>query len=446
MLKIRIPRIESYNKQCDKIGLPSYHIYSSIYEPSPKAFISFNTPYLTPEALGLVVGDSMQIGYSLVKGPPEDGGESEEDEPTYLPGLNIAQTDTDVTPSGTNIQLQLIGDFEFFQNSSIRKAYINKYGNEIVEDILNSNDAVKGYERCLEKTDNATLLYRTLGDSDSEFIKKHIGGNCLIAGGQTLFYTSLDRKVHFTSINKIRSSTDKSHLVLRMPTTADEKANEMIESLLDNLVDKEDCLTLHTDKSKIVTGGFGSVRNLKNIVYFSEFGGKSVTSTGYAIKPASTEKSVYPISKIFMGMLKGTHVDSIINRPTSSAAYEAANFYPSPENLITIKAIIKDPEVVDRLILAGDVMTVVTSYPFSWYNGNYIVAEVEYGYDPGDKPGDEVDTGEEKKESEGNAINLTLIRPTLDPQWSEKLDDLKDSDEFAFPFAPPVSKSSLYSI
>lgn len=443
MLKFKIPKLEEFHDQYESIGLPAYHIYSSIYKPVPQTSVTFRNPYLTPEAFGLHVGGTILIGYNTLPDviEEEDGTlkEEEEDPLTFLPGLTIESIETTLAGE-VMTHLSLVGDFEFYQNSDLRVSYKDKYGNEIVEDILNTNDAIKTFERDLQKTDNTTLLYRSLGESDLDFIGQQLKAHYRISCGEPLFYIGLDKVVHFTSINRIIETTTKSHFLLRIKNVEDTPSQEMLDSAIKNYIDEEDYVELHCDYMKMITGG-AATKNLKNVTYATDFGFKTSSTAGYVRKPGSQDNMYFPVNKMFMSSVKSTTATTLYNQATADMAYLSNGLYPTPDNLITIKTQVTDFQNLDRLILAGDIVTVLTTYPYSWYNGNYIVSEVEYGYEiesPVDENGKPTETT--------NAIYLTLIRPNLDLDWSEKLSDNKGSEEFLIPFAPAPEKSNLYKI
>ena len=128
-------------------------------------------------------------------------------------------------------------------------------------------------------------------------------------------------------------------------------------------------------------------------------------------------------------MTKTSRSFAAVNRPESTFAYEAKNYVYDANDLISIEATITVFNDLHELILAGDVVTVLTKYPYSPYNGNYVVEMVEYGM-----------------EQTSPFLKLRLIRPNLDLNWVDGLKKSKDSQDFSFPFAPAFNKGLYYNI
>lgn len=439
MLVIKLPNLETIQQIATDVKLENYHLYSSIFEKTPKLSFSFTAAYATPDIMQLNIGSSFPLQYQFestrsIKSQDEDGNEeiinsSETTNPEDFAGMVVSNVTAENSPIGTKITVGCTGEFDFFQNSNIRKAYTNSYGNTIIQDILDSNNTMKGYQRDIQNTDNAATVYRSLGDSDLDFIESRIYKNYTINNGQPLLFTSLDRVVHFTSATNLLESNKKSKLVIKFKgLTNDSLSEAFVNGVLENYVDK-DYAEVTASEYKLKVGSGDTAFNLRNATYYTDFSFAVTSTTGYVFKPALKGKQFFPIDKFFTTFSKATQAVGVYNRPSNNIVYESRDYFDSFEKLITIKVKIAEITRLQSLVVAGDLATVVTTYPYSVYNGNYLIAEIEYGRD-----------------NQNTFMELTLIRPTLDFNWQENLTKNKESDDFKFTYAPTIQKSSLYSI
>lgn len=441
MIYLEIPIIKDAAKEYNKIQLQSYRLYSSLFEPTPKANFKYVSDYVMPDLLGLTIGSSFPIQYTA--NIPKDESNSVEKEldtsakeeqdftdPVDLAGLCVQDMVPESGVEGSlTVNVTCTGEFDFFQNSRIRKAYTKKYGDEVVDDVLESNRIMKAYERVINKTDNANTVYRTLGEADLDFVINDVAKNFLINAGKPIFYTSLDRKIYFTSINSILESTTKSKVVLELGVTNDAISQKMINNALKNFIDEDKATTLTTVKWKMHIGGKDTTFNIKNSIYFSDFENGTVSTSLTTFKPALKNQAYFPIDTFFMETAESTQAIATYNRPSTTIAFESKNYFDSFENLITLDAEITNIQNLNELVLAGDTITVLTPYPYSIYNGNYTVAAVEYG-----------------QETSTNFMKLKLIRANVDMTWIDSLTTDKSSEDFKFPFAPSINKNMYYSI
>lgn len=443
MLNIVMNVIEDAHKQSSDIKLNNYHLYSSIFEPTPKLSFSYSASYITPDALSFFIGTSFPIQYQFIKNVVEktiesvDGEEitqtknsEEKTDLEDLAGLVVSDVEMEDSSTGTKTTVTCLGEFDFFQNSNIRKAYTSKYGNDIVEDILDANNIMQSYDRNIQKTDNSTTIYRSLGDSDIDFIQRNLYNKYTISNGKPLLFTGLDRKINFTSINNLLESNQKSKILINLPSASNDDLSEtLVKDKLKNYLDETNYVNLTAANYSFHLGAKNSAFNLQNAVYYTSYENGLTTTNGYLFKPALSNKQYFPINRFFTTFSKATQAVATYNRPSSNIVYESRDYFDSFENLITIQVKITSITALQYLVLAGDFATVLTTYPYSIYNGNYLIAAVEYG-----------------QEETTTFMELTLIRPTVDMTWQDLLTSNKDSDEFKFPFAPTLQKSMLYSI
>lgn len=442
MFRIKIPFEEKLKSISGDLELQEYHIYSSIFLPTPKLTLSIKTPYETPDALELYLGTSFPIQYVITN--EEDLSAESEDEnieksseeeksedPVDLSGMYVSQIEMESSGSSSVTHISCDSDFLVFQRSDIRKAYTAKYGNEIVQDVLDSNKYLNTYGKLIQSTDNSATVYRTLGDTDASIILNYVNKAFTIAGGTPIFYIGLDRKIHFTSINKLTSKTDRTKILIRTSATDDAESEKVKAELLQNYTDQEaeDSMELTATNFKLTIGKNNAMFNLKNLAYYTAFAPGITNTTGYAFEPARENKTYYPVEKVFMSMSTANQAVAVNNRPGNNFCYEAKNYFESAEELISVRLTLADCSKFKKLIVAGDMVTLVLPYAYSVYNGNYLISEIEYGQ-KGTNPFAEVN----------------LIRPNLDFNWSDKLEKAKDSENFKFSVAPEVNKSILYSI
>lgn len=433
MLKLVIPYIENIQTKDPSLVMNNYHLYSSIFEPFPQLNITYDSPYGMPDVLGTYLGTSFPLQYQIVykkTNSETEETEQEEDLPVDFPGLFVKNIQV---KGGTSLQTTITctSEFEFTQNSDIRKAYIAKYGNEIVEDVLNSNNTVKEYDRNIQKTNNAFTSYRALGESDIDFIRNTCCKKYTIFEGTPFFYIGLDRKINYTSINNLIEAKQKAKVLIKSKGIAlDDSYREEYNNLVQNYVDENGYTELIADNFELNVGkGVNDLINIKNAVYYTNYNNGLVSTNGYIFKPAQNSKQYYPISKIFNTFSNASASISVFNRPADTVIYETQNMFDIFEDMISIKATISDISSFDHLVLAGDTVTFLFPYPFSIYNGNYILASIEYG-----------------QEKASTFAEVLLIKDTLDFNWQDMLVKVKDNEDFKFPYAPTIQKSTVYSI
>lgn len=427
-----MPILESAQKQASDIKLSNYHLYSSIFEPTPKLSFCYTASYITPDALNFFIGSSFPIQYQFIKKETDTSSKTKESATAIedLAGMVVSEVNLENSSVGTKTTITCTGEFEFFQNSNIRKAYTVKYGNEIVEDVLISNNIIKSYDTNIQKTDNATTIYRCLGEADIDFIRDSICKKYTITNGKPLMFTSLDRKINFTSINNLLESNKKSKILINWPNfNSDDLTKVTVQEKLKNYLDEKDYISLTAAEYNFKLGSKNTAFNVQNAVYYTNYEAGLTDTSGYLFKPALSNRQYFPINKLFTTFSKATQTVSTANRPANNIIYESRDYFDGFENLITIKVRVTDIMNLNHLILAGEFATVMTTYPFSVYNGNYLISDVEYG-----------------QEEAVTFMELTLIRPTIDFTWQDMLTNNKDSSEFKFGFAPTLQKASLYSI
>lgn len=439
MFRIKLPYAEELKEKDDKIDIVEYHLYSSIFEATPKLSIDFNVGYETPDALKLYLGSSFPIQYTVetvkkTTETDEEGNEHvveeiEKEDAKDLVGMFVAQVRMQNAGTGALVSVHCYSDFLAFQRSDIRKAYMGEYGNAIVENIAESNATLSKYEQNVQQTDNVATLYRSLGMNDIEILQDHIGNMYTINGGKPLFFVGLDAKLNFTSVNNIFEKVKKTDLLIMTPRTDDYESLKVSNELMSNYVDPDEVTKVTAADYQLIVGAEDSIFNIKNMVYYTNFLSENLDTTGYILKPSSVKKLNYPVDKIFINTVNANRTVSVNNRPPTNLVYEAKNYFEAFEKLITVKVRLTDANTLKRLYTAGEVVTVVLPYIYSVYNGNYIIAEIEYG-----------------QKTSVSFVEMVLIRPFIDEKWVEKLSDAKDSGNFKFPLAPAFDKSQLYSI
>ena len=436
MIYLRVPILEDFKKSDTSLKLNNFRIYSSIFKPTPKASFSLVTTYATPELYNFFIGSSFPLQYQFTNFEKQkemkEKGQSDKPEFTdlkNLTGMSISNISVEASGSALQYEITCTGEFDFFQKSRIRKSYKNKFGNEIIQDVLDSNDIMKDYVRNIDKTDNAVTIYRTLGEADLDFIEDTINSNFTINFSKPLIFTGLDRSINYTSVNSLISRVVKTKLLLTWPSiTQDKLAEKHLETLKKSYVEEDSFVELKTASCSLNIGG-AAYNNIKNIAYYTDFSNGILDTAGYVHRPALKDKAYFPIDKGFINFIDSTQAIPVYNRPSSNISYETKRYFDGYENLITIKASVSDIGNLNHLVLAGDQVTVLTPYPYSVYNGNYVIAEIEYGQDQASP-----------------FMSLTLIRSNLDLKWVEKLQDNKDSEKFKLPFAPNFQKNLVYTI
>lgn len=433
MLNLVIPYIEDIQAKDPNLAINNYHLYSSIFEPFPQLNITYDGPYETPDVLNTFIGTSFPLQWQIVSKKYNEDLEANEEVKGDIhdfPGLFVRNIQS---KGGTSLQTTITctNEFEFTQNSNLRKAYIAKYGNEIIEDVLNSNNTIKEYDRNVQKTNNTFTSYRALGESDIDFIRNTCCKKYTIYGGTPFFYIGLDRKVNYTSINYLIEAKTKSKVLIKSTgIVLDDAISKSFDGIIDNYIDKSGYISLTADEFELNVGkGINNLINIKNAVYYTNYNNGLVSTSGYIFKPAQNSKQYYPISKIFNTYSTASSSISAFNRPADTVIYETQNMFDIFEDIISIKAKISDISTLEHLIVAGDTVTYILPYPFSIYNGNYILASIEYGQD-----------------KNSTFAEVLLIRDTVDFAWQDALVKAKDSEDFKFQYAPTIQKNTLYNI
>lgn len=382
-----------------------------------------------PDALNLFLGSSFPIEYEIGKQNEEGKFETTSDN---LPAMFVSKMEATGVGAGMNLSVFCEHEFLAYQNSELRKAYTSRYGNSIIQDVLDSNNIFKSeekYKRNIYETDNSATVYRSLGDNDIDIIKNKVCNSFRVANGKPLFFIGLDKKVTFTSISKMASLNEKSKILIRTLCKDSDVTRATKENLKGNYLDTSEYSELTSLDFKMTVGDKNTVFNLKTGVFYTDFYSGLTSTTGYFMKPSSEKLTHYPVDKIFLNLVDASNTTAIVNRPSNNIYYETVNLFEGFESLITIKVTISDCGNLNKLIVAGEFVTFISPYTYSIYNGNYLVSEVEYGM----------------KDSVP-FIELILIRPSVDFAWQEKLVEDKEDKSFPYPLAPWVSKSDLYSI
>lgn len=432
MFRIKIPLIDDLTEQSEDLKLEEYHLYSSIFEATPRLSLKMSTSYETPDALNLYLGSSFPIQYQITKETeqgPEDENPKEPTAPEDLAGLFVSKAVMKTEGPKYTLDIQCDSEFLALQKSDTRKAYTATYGNQIVDDLITNNSVLSKYSRNVQATDNAATIYRSLGENDLSIVLDSLKRVYTIAGGQPLFYIGLDKKVNFTSINKLFSVSKKSNLLIRTGGVDDDLSIETKNELIPNYVDEKNYIDVKATEFEFTLGGANSVFNIKTAAYYTSYNNGLINTVGYILKPATDEKTYYPINKVFLETTNANQTVSVFNRPVSNLCYEAKNYFEPFENLIAIRLKLADCGKLQKLYVAGELATVILPYAYSVYNGNYIISEIEYG-----------------QKGTNSFVELVLIRPNIDLKWAEKLNANKDSENFKLPVAIEPNKSLLYSI
>ena len=432
MFRIKIPFVDDLTKQTDDIKLAEYHLYSSIFEATPRLFLKLDTAYETPDAINLYLGSSFPIQYQITKeteAPAEDEEAEEPTAPEDLAGLFVSKVVMKAEGPKYALDIQCDSEFLSLLKSDTRKAYTATYGNQIIEDLITNNSVLSKYSKNVQATDNAATIYRSLGENDLSIILNSIKKVYTVAGGQPLFYIGLDKKVNFTSINRIFNTAKKSNLLISTGSVDDELSAEAKKELIPNYVDEKNYIDVKATEFELTLGGENSVFNIKTAAYYTSYNNGLINTVGYVLKPATDEKTYYPIDRIFLETTNANQTVSVFNRPVSNLCYEAKNYFEPFENLIAIRVKLADCGKLQKLYVAGELATIVLPYTYSVYNGNYIISEIEYG-----------------QKGTNHFVEMVLIRPNIDLKWAEKLNANKDSEDFKLPLAIEPNKSLLYSI
>lgn len=426
MFYSKIPVISAL-ENLGAVKFTAYKITSSIFEPVPSATFKFTTSYATPEILNLPIGSEFLVRYSFEDEVPEDGSDTYSD----FPDLYLKKMKLKGSASGLEYEVQCRGILEFFQNAEFRKCYKNKYSNEILNDIFDSLQAFKDYERNFKKSSNSSTLYRTLGETDLDFIKLQVNNNFLIEGGKPLFFTGLDKKLNLSSINALLTDPKKSKCAILLSVVNDKLSPKFVADKIKSYVEDPDAENFSTPDFEMYLGNDRVLKGIKPETFFTRFDSDVSSTAGYSFLPIQkeSEKSVFPISKMFVNGVNTTDAKTFFNRPAKNVIAESRNTFESFEDLIKFKIKLTSLGPMKKLLLAGDKVCIVTPYPYSAFNGDYLISAITYG-----------------AEKAAAFCELEVIRPNLDPSWSEKLEEQKDSEDFGFAYAPELNTSTLFSV
>lgn len=433
MIDIRFKFLdEKVDASAGRMNIDGYQIYSSIYKPFPTVRYTYKTDYVMPDMLNCLIGQNNSLQYCInpTRGP--------DDEWINIGDVYLTSMELDGDKSTMKVSLLYNGAIDLYQVSDVIKSYKEKYGNEIVEDVINSNNRLQSYTKDFQKTDNYSTAYRSLGESDLQFILDTLCSDFTINGGKPLFFVGLDNVMHFTSVNSLLSKStgmglsEKNSLptlYIDLGVKEGELTTPFLQSMVKDFMSQDYDKVVSSDFTMSI-GGNKTYKNLKPALYFSSFTSPHESQTEkLSYLPATNDVQYYPISKFVYNTVDSTTTDVAKNRPNQNIVFEGQNAFPSIENLITIKTTIDNLNEINRLILAGDKVMITTPYAYSMYNGVYIISEIEYYLENGI----------------GKA-HVTCIRPHLETTWAGKLTTLKDSGKFEYPWAPEASKTMIYSI
>ena len=424
MINIKIPVLDEAVKVSNGVIEPiDYQIYSSIYKPYPTVSIGYKSSYVMPDALNFFIGNSNILTYTT------DPGENAEYKD--LGNFSLTGEEVEGTSEGLISRILYNGSFDMYQRTDIRKIYKNTYGNEIIKDLIATNNHLNKdfYTSQIEKTDNTATIYRSLGENDTDFIKDSVYPNYTIDGGKSLFFVGLDNCINFTSINSLLNSNSKPKFLVRLNTTDDEISASFNAGLVNNLL-QEDYSTLSSRKFKFSIGADKKYKNIKTVAYYTSFNNSNRTTVEkLSFLPATSKPKYYPLSKMVFDSLDATQSISLCNRPQKNIIFEAQNHFDSFEDLIRVNITIENLGQFKDLLIAGQKVFILSPYAYSMYNGEYLVSSIEYF----------------SKSGIGMA-NIECVRPFLDETFIERLNDFKESDKFKIPFAPQVPLDLLYKV
>lgn len=405
-----------------------YGIRSSIYEIFPTAYVKFNTSYITPDALNAWLLTIQSFKYQLIT--PEEDPKNKGSEIKEFPKVALKETDSQGTSQSILHYFDYKAECAFSQNDDIRDCYVDKHGNKIIEDVLDRNPKFAGFERNIKTTDNSDTIYRTLGETDEEFISKAVNPYFAINNGCPLFYIGLDNKINYTSLNELSKTKDNVQGVLRLGSSGN-AASEKWRISKEKSAAIKGGVELNSSTWRLRIGADDTYKALKPSAFISSFSNPYMSQTTKAIyNPAMKEKTYLPVNGNALTLLKSSDSVAITNRPTSNVHYEMKNLIGDKvERLITIKATGATTiyKKADHLLVAGDQLFVWFAYEYSMLNGIYTITEIEY------------------RVIKGTAqCNLVLARNFVDPTFSDEIDTHKDSKDFVYKFAVTGQKSVLF--
>ena len=427
MIDVRALDLDNYierNGASSVVQNTGFFIKSSIREPLPVAGYYYQSPYVTPDMLLLNVGCSTGIKYSLDDASVKWKDKNWTDFPTML----FKEANCHGGVKGMDWCLHFVNKLSFFQNSDIREAYTDHFGNDVVDSVIKSNSYLQTLQKNIQKTDNFNTLFRSLGENDINFINETVSPNFSIAYGKPLFFIGLDGRINYTSINRILNDSYMPKLHVSLGELHDKVSEQFVKSKVESLMGSDKYSSCASQNYDIGLGENDKWKHIKPVMYYSRFDlPNTSSSTEITYKPVTDKETFYPLDSMTFTQIKGTESDSIFNKANSTVLYEAKNVFDSSEDFLKIKIEIKDLSNIHTLVLAGDKVVITTPYPYSIYNGVYVIEDITYAV-----------------KSNLTSMVITCIRPNIDLSWSETLGDLKDSEEFKFAFAPIPNRNIFY--
>lgn len=428
MIDVRALDLDNFieaNGAKDVVTPMGFFIKSSIREAMPVAGYYYTSGYVTPDMLLLNVGSAVGLKYSLDPANTEWKNRNWNDFPSML--FKNAKCHGGV--KGMDWTLNFINKLSFFQNSDIREAYTDRFGNDVINAVIKSNSYLQNLQTNIQKTDNFNSLFRSLGENDIEFINETVSPNFSIAYGKPLFFIGLDGKINYTSINRILNDSYMPKLQLSLGEIHDKVSKAFTKSKVESLMGSDKYSRCSTNNYDIDLGGEDGWKHIKPVMYYSRFDlPNSVASTEISYQPVTDKETFYPLDNMVFTQIRSTESGSIFNKANSTVLYEAKNMFESSEDFVRIRAEVKDLTEINELVLAGDKVVITTPYPYSVYNGIYAIEDITY-----------------VSKSNLTSMIITCIRPNIDLSWSDTLGDLKDSEEFQFKYAPTPNRSLFYS-
>lgn len=441
MLLIQIPFVESLKQSFinsegkPMVELNSFSFESSLREFTPTANFTLSYSGITPDLLNLWIGSEFAINWQ--KMPVEEDVDENTEETPEPEKHKIARLCVEALEEASNqtqalLKTRCTGEFNFYQNDGIREGWVDSSVKPIIEDCLKANSIMREYPQDIQDSDNATTIYRTLGESDFSFLTDSVAPNFTIQWGRPIAFTDLDGVFHFTSVNALINAKTKSHYVFTK-SWPDKGLKYIRDYLLEKVKSyaKDDYVIVNPEKANLLLGKDRNYKSLKNSVYYTKNEIGSGTTTRASFQPCGEDSLTYPVLNNFLKFVDSFETYTVQNRPTDNILFESKNNTNTEENLITHKLEFSKIDQLDTIIQAGDTVTYITDNPFSVYNGNYIVESVKYSLTP-----------------EGAyTLEMYIIKPNLDFSWQDNLENLKDQEGFneAFPYFPPVQKDLLFT-
>ena len=428
MIDVRALDLDNYISSAgasDWVQNTGFFIKSSIRESFPTAGYYYQSPYVTPDMLLLNVGCATGLKYSL-DNPATTKWEDRNW--TDFPTMLFKEANCHGGVKGMDWCCQFVNKLSFFQNTDIREAYTDRFGNDVVNAVIKSNAYLQTLSTNIQKTDNFNSLFRSLGENDVDFIDKTVSPNYSIAYGKPLFFIGLDGKINYTSVNRILNDGAMPKLYISLGELQDKLSEKFLKEKVKSLMGSDNYSKCTSQNYDMLLGENDKWKHIKPVMYYSRFDlPNTSSSTEISYKPVTDKETFYPLDDATFTQIKGTESDSISNTANSTVLYEAKNCFDSSEDFVKIKVEVKDLTDINTLVVAGDKVVITTPYPYSVYNGVYVVEDITY-----------------VTKSNLTSMLVTCIRPNIDLSWSETLGDLKDSEEFKFMFAPIPNRNIFY--